>query len=187
MGVLETLASIAEEHDGVVPAAAAHHAGIAWSALVKLTARGRLERLSRGVYRFPLYPTSRASHAQLHEALAFLSAGNGPTAVVSHETALQLRHLSDGLPAFIHLTIPPDVRLRRFLPKLYRIHRALLEAEEAEIIEGLHVTTLQRTILDVAAFGRSDLALSAIRDAVAQGYLTAADARKLRNTIAHPR
>lgn len=184
MATIEALAGIAEDHDGVIPAAAARRAGIPAATLVKLANRGGLERVGRGVYRFPLFPQSRAPNAELYEALAFMAAGNGPKAVLSNETALQLRGVSDAMPAVIHLTIPPGVRLRRNVPKSYRLHRSTLAAEEIEYVEGLPTTTIQRTIKDVIIGGRRDLALAAIQDATSKGYLTRSEAAKLRRQAA---
>lgn len=178
--LLDTLAEIAEEHDGVIPASEARALGISSAALVKLASRGRLERLGRGVYRLPLFPSRFATNAELHEALARVAAGKGPAGVISHESALHVWEISDASPASIHITVPPGVRLRRTLPGTYKIHRAVLSDEDIALHEGVRVTSLVRTIRDMIKYDRRDLALSAIDDALRRGHLSPKVARQLR-------
>jgi predicted transcriptional regulator of viral defense system len=186
VSTLETLAHIAEEHDGVIPAAAARGAGISGVTLVKYAKHGHLERVSRGVYRLPIFPASLARHADLHEALAFFRSGNGPESVLSHETALQLRGLTDVSPALIHVTIPKSVRLRRAVPKRYRVHHSDIDAAAIEHVEGLAVTSVSRTIADIAATGRIDIAQAALRDAAQEGYIERRAARILQKELSLP-
>lgn len=176
---LDSLALIAEDHDGVIPAAAARRAGISANTLVKLAARGRLERVARGVYKLPTFPQSRARYTQFHEALALLSAGKGPRAAISHESALEVWGLSDASPAKVHATIQVTVRLRREVPPWLQVHRAHLPDSDIEQSGGLVVTSVERTISDVIESGRNDLAIQATRDAVASGLLTKARANRL--------
>ena len=176
---LETLALIAEDHDGVIPAAAARRAGISANTLVKLATRGRLQRVARGVYKLPIYPQSRARYAQFHEALALLSASKGPRAAISHESALEVWGLSDASSTKVHATIPPTVRLRRDVPPWMKVHRADLLDDEVEQSHGLLVTSVERTISDMIEIGRHDLGLQAVRDALASGILTKARANRL--------
>ena len=176
---LETLALVAEDHDGVIPAAAARRAGVSANTLVKLAARGRLQRVARGVYKLPIYPQSQARYAQFHEALAFLSASKGPRAAISHESALEVWGLSDASSAKVHATIPPTVRLRRDVPPWMKVHRAPLLDDDVEQSSGLLVTSVERTISDMIEIGRHDLGLQAVRDAVTSGMLTRARANRL--------
>lgn len=176
---LDTLALIAEDHDGVIPAAAARNAGISANTLVKLASRGRLERVARGVYRLPTFPQSRAKYAQFHEALALLAASKGPRAAISHESALEMWHLSDASSAKVHTTISEGVRLRRNVPQWMKVHRGDLPDGDVEELEGVRVTSVERTILDMIQLGRNDIALQATRDAVASGVLGKAHAHRL--------
>ncbi len=176
---LETLALVAEDHDGIIPAAAARRAGISANTLVKLASRGRLQRVARGVYKLPIYPQSQARYAEFHEALALLSASKGPRAAISHESALEVWGLSDASSAKVHVTIPPTVRLRRDVPQWMKVHRAHLLEDDVERVHGILVTSVERTILDIIEIGRHDLALQAVRDAVASGILTKARAKRL--------
>jgi predicted transcriptional regulator of viral defense system len=64
---MKELHALAEEHDGLLTSKEARALGIQDSVLVRLAQRGRLERMSRGVYRIAHYPTDRL--AQYREAV----------------------------------------------------------------------------------------------------------------------
>lgn len=148
--LLNEIMNIAEEHNGLVPCIDAREAGISASALVKMAQRGRLERVSRGVYRVPFFPTSSSHFSDYHEAIAWARAGHGPPAIISHESALALYGISDVLPAKFHLTIPKGSRFqRRAVPARITVHHADLADEEITTYEGAPVTKVERTIKDV--------------------------------------
>jgi hypothetical protein len=56
---LDELYALAKEHDGLLLSKEARALGIKDSVLVRLAQRGRLERMTRGVYRIAQYPTGR--------------------------------------------------------------------------------------------------------------------------------
>ena len=53
---IDELLPLAEQNDGFVTAAEARSLGITGSVLARLTQRGKLERVARGVYRIPYFP-----------------------------------------------------------------------------------------------------------------------------------
>ena len=57
---MDELYAIAEEHDGLLTSKQARAQGIQDSVLVRLAQRGRLERMSRGVYRIAHFPAGPA-------------------------------------------------------------------------------------------------------------------------------
>lgn len=63
--------------------------------------QGTFKRVHRGIYRLRDYPTSPREYV----AAAWLAVGRD-VAVVSDESALDLRDLSDITPAAVHLTVP---------------------------------------------------------------------------------
>src|ERR1700682_1665037 len=65
--VEDALREIAADHDGLFTAGEAKQAGVSQPVIVQLAARGRLNRLSRGLYAFPTWPTT--THRQYHEAV----------------------------------------------------------------------------------------------------------------------
>src|ERR1700682_6158745 len=83
------LYDLAKEHGGLFTAHEAQEAGFAPAHIVNLAARGQIERRSRGVYRFLLYP--RTQHEQLHEAVLWPQAHRHlPYSLISHTSALEL-------------------------------------------------------------------------------------------------
>jgi predicted transcriptional regulator of viral defense system len=180
---MDELYALAEEHDGLLPSKEARALGIKDSVLVRLAQRGRLERMSRGVYRIAHYPADRL--AQYREAILWARASQGPEhAALSHETALVLYGISDVNPSHVHLTVPLSARLRRERPKWITIHRADLAEDEIHIHEGLPVTAVARSIMDVLATShRAEIARQAIVEALREGLINAAQAGALRKQV----
>lgn len=145
---LERLREIALDQHGFVTAAQAVADGIPKVELPKLASRGRIERVSRGIYRVPQVPST--GHENL--ALAVLWTGVDE-ACISHETALAAWDVSDINPEAIHLTVGRDRRLRRAGGERYIIHRRDLEASQRTWWEGIPITTLPTTIADCVDSG----------------------------------
>jgi predicted transcriptional regulator of viral defense system len=182
---MDELFALAEEQDGLFTSKEARSLGIQDSVLVRLRQRGRLERMSRGVYRIAHYPAERL--AQYRETVLWAQASNGPERIaLSHETALLLYGISDVNPPRVNLTVPVSARMRRVHPKWIELHRANLATEDIQLHEGMPVTTVERSILDVlATTHRSDFARQAITDALRKGLLNPTQARALRKRINH--
>ena len=181
---MDELYDLAEEHDGLLTSRDARRLGIKDSVLARLAQRGRLERASRGVYRIALYPTSRLG--QYREAILWAQAGHhGPVRIaLSHETALSLYNVSDVNPSLVHLTVPKSARLRRESPAWITIHRADLTAQETGLHEGMPITTIERSIIDVlSTTRRADIARQAVSDALKEGLLSKIQASGLRRHI----
>jgi predicted transcriptional regulator of viral defense system len=176
---LDELLPLAEQNDGLVTATQARALGIRDSVLARLTQRGKLERVARGVYRIPYFPADRLS--QYREAILWARASKGPEQVaLSHETALGVFGISDVNPSRVHLTVPKDARLRRRKPKWIVIHQGDLPPSDVTTHEGLPVTTVAKSVLDVMdATGRLGLARQAIKDARKEGYISAAELNRL--------
>ncbi|MBL8233366.1 MAG: type IV toxin-antitoxin system AbiEi family antitoxin domain-containing protein [Bryobacterales bacterium] len=175
--------TLAEDHEGLFTSEQARNAGFADSVLARLAGRGRLERAARGVYRIPYIPLNRFS--QCREAVLWAQAHRGPMRVaLSFETALAVFGISDANPSRIHLTLPAGVRLRRQTPKAVQLHRADLAAGEITMVEGLPVTSVSRTVADLlASGGRMDLVKQAISDARREGFISSAEAQRLRRRV----
>jgi predicted transcriptional regulator of viral defense system len=182
---IDELLPLAEENDGLVTAAQARALGITDSVLARLTQRGKLERVARGVYRIPYFPADPLS--QYREAVLWARASHGPEQVVlSHETALGVYGISDVNPERVHLTVPKRARLRRQKPKWIVIHRSDLPSSDLTTHEGLPVTTVAKSVMDVMeTTGRSGLARQAIKDARKEGYISAAEFQRLTRQLSH--
>jgi predicted transcriptional regulator of viral defense system len=181
---MDELYALAEGHDGLLTSKEARALGIRDSVLVRLAQRGRLERMTRGVYRIAHYPTDQ--FAQYREAVLWAQANHhGPERIaLSHETALLLYDISDVNPSRVNLTVPKSARLRRKHPEWIMIHRADLTAEEVSQYEGMPVTIVERSIMDVlSTTHRTDVAMQAITDALREGLLSSDQAGSLRNRV----
>ena len=180
---IHELLVLAEENDGLVTANQARAIGIVDSVLARMTRRGKLERVARGVYRIPYFPADRLSHYR--EAILWARASHGPEKVaLSHETALAVYGISDVNPARFHITVPKDARLRRKKPKGIVIHRGTLSPSDVTTHEGLPVTTVAKSVLDVMdTTGRLGLARQAIKDARKEGYISAAEANRIKRQL----
>ena len=180
---MDELFALAEEHDGLLTSKEARAAGIQDSVLVRLAQRGRLERMTRGVYRIAHYPADHL--AQYREAALWAKASQGPECIaLSHETALLLYGISDANPSRVNLTVPTSARLRRKCPEWVAIHRANLSPQDIGEHEGLPVTTVSRSIMDILlATHRIDVARQSVSDAVREGLLNSAEASSLRRSI----
>jgi predicted transcriptional regulator of viral defense system len=162
----ERLYAVAEPQAGYFTTAQAKEAGYSQPQLTYYVRRGRFLRVKWGIYRLVLFPSSP------HEDLYVASLEAGPKAAVSHESALALHELSDVLPDAIHVTVPRSASRRH---AGLTLHTNQLHPEDVTSIAGIPVTTVPRTIADVAASGLADeLVIQAIRQAVQEGLATAA-------------
>ncbi len=164
-----------EQQAGYFAAAQARLAGFSRSLLSYHLATGRFKRVKPRVYRLVHFPAS--PYEDLF--VAWLQAG--PDAVLSHDSALALYDLSDLLPDQIHVTVPRTTSRRR--PGL-RLHTKRLGQEDVTRYEGLPVTTVPRTLVDLAAAGLADEQVQqGIREALRRGLVTRETL--LRLTAAH--
>lgn len=140
---LERLREIALDQHGFVTATQAVEDGIPKVELPKLASRGRIERISRGIYRVP--QVASTGHENL--ALAVLWTGANE-ACLSHDTALAAWDVSDINPEVIHITVGRERRLRRAGGEHYVIHSRDLEPAQRTWWKGIPITTLPTTIAD---------------------------------------
>ncbi len=139
----------ASEQAGYFTSAQAHALGYSPQLLGYHADRGRFERVRRGLYRLRDYPSSPREEVMA----AWLAAGR-ESAVVSHESALELLDLSDVVPSAIHLLVPRGRRWLRALPGVMAHTTAdALAPHEIVTRQGLRITAPMRTILDVADAG----------------------------------
>lgn len=129
--------------------------------------QGRFERLRRGLYRIPGFPSSQ--YDEIREK--WLAVGP-EKALVSHESALALLELSDNIPDQVHLLVPRRHRgLRR--PAGVVLHtRPDDEIIESVWREGMPATAPARTLIDVASELQPEQAALAARQALGRGLLT---------------
>jgi predicted transcriptional regulator of viral defense system len=157
----QRLYETAESQAGYFAARQARESGFTWERLSGNVKTGRFTRVRRGIYRLTQFPGSE------YEDLYVAWLRTGPDSVISHESALALYDLSDVLPSEIHLIVPRTSSRRR--PDI-RQHTHRLGTYEVTTREGLPVTTVVRTLADVAASGLAEEQVRlAIREAVERG------------------
>jgi len=172
----DTVHEIAIEQHGLFKATQATDRGVAPKTLVAMAARGRLARVSYGVYRDGRVPEDRWTP---YMAAALWPYGT-VVGLLTGETVLALRDLSDVNPAVIHIAVPAAYRARRPPPPGVVIHRADVPQTERMAIEGIPATTVARAIRDCAqAHLGPALLRHAIEDARKGGWLTSEEARDL--------
>ncbi|WP_086825185.1 hypothetical protein [Allokutzneria sp. NRRL B-24872] len=127
---------------------------------------GRLRRVQRGVY---LPRTVEATPLTVARAAILSSAV--PYAVASHDTAARVHGIA--LPEAArreHVTVPGDARKRDRADLVF--HTRALELGEVELRQGIPVTTVPRTLADLAARLARLPAVWALDDAFRRGLCT---------------
>jgi len=86
--------------------------------------------------------------------------------VATSSASLALYEISDVSPAKVHITLPVSFRMRRAVPRRLVLHYANLAKEDIRQVEGVPVTTAERTIRDAHA---DHLGPALVRQAIADG------------------
>ncbi len=149
------LGEIAADQWGLVTAAQAVEAGVEKMTLSRLTSAGMLTRIGHGVY--GITAAGLPSHAEIRAAWLRLDPGRAAwqrrvghpdSGVISHTSACLLHDIGDIPANRVEITVPrrrstrePDVGLLR----------GDLEPTDVTVINGLPVTTAERTIADLLA------------------------------------
>jgi predicted transcriptional regulator of viral defense system len=160
----DELYRIAEPQGGYFTSAQGARTGFSRKLLWHYQKTHKFLRVAHGIYRLGRFPSSGFEDL----FVAWLKCG--PKSFISHESALALYDLSDVLPAEVHVTVPRTASRRR---KGIRMHTNRLRPVDVVKREGLPVTSVPRTIGDVARTGLSeDHVARAIRDALQRGLTT---------------
>jgi len=179
--IRDELWEVAVDQYGYVTSADASRLGVPVVELSKLSQRGTLDRVSQGVYRFPEWPVSANDH--LMEAVLWT---RDPTAVLSHETALDVLDLCDINPTTLHLTVS-DRRYpirRRDMPDDLVIHYEHLDNAQRGWWEQIPTVMAQTAIEQGIRTGiRPDLLRQAIETAHRRSMVDGATADRLLGTL----
>lgn len=175
----QALYDVAASQEGLFTTRQAAAAGYSPPLLAHHLKAGRIARVRRGIYRLVRFPPSD----QEEFVTAWLwTEANG---VLSHQTALSLRGLSDALPAQIHITLPLSWRRRRFrVPRDIVLHHADVPPGERAWVGAVPVTSVGRTLNDCALVGLSpDLLRQAAKQALARGLVKKAELTEVRTAL----
>jgi predicted transcriptional regulator of viral defense system len=178
--IYNSLFDLATEQYGYVTAEEAVELGVYKSRLPEMATRGVVERVDRGLYRFPAVPRTRLD--QYMEAVLWPHRARG---VISHASALDLHDMCDVNPAHIDVTVPRGYRVTRRPPQIYRLHHRDLRAEEIARHEGIPVVTPRRAIMDaIEAHLGQGLIRQAIETARGRGSITRKEVLELEHVMA---
>jgi very-short-patch-repair endonuclease len=152
---LQRVFALAAKQHGVVSRAQLLELGMHAEAIKYRVRRGRLHSVHRGVY--------AVGRPQLTRRGTLLAAvlSCGPGAALSHEAAAEVLGIRRQKAGAIDVTVP---RARRGRPGI-RIHRAALPANERTERHGIPVTSVVRTLVDLATGLRRDELEAAVNEA----------------------
>lgn len=158
------LYALAAEQSGYFTAAQAKRLGYSYPAQAHHVNAGNWLRVDRGIFRLSEWIPD------IHDDLVRWTLWSRNRAVVSHETALGVYVVGEFEPPRVHLTVPSGFRMK---DDALVLHKADLPDEDIVERTGFRLTTLARSLVDVAAqsFDEEQLA-RAIEDARSGGTVT---------------
>ena len=157
----EIIRDLAARQHGVVARRQLLDAGLSIKAVRVRAERGQLLRLHRGVY--------AVGHRQLRREGHWLAAvlAIGPGAVLSHRDAAGLHGIRPANHATTEVTSPARGRKAAGIV----VHHATLLPDDVTTIHAIPVTTLARTLVDLASVVPADHLAKALREADQQQRL----------------
>jgi len=168
---IEVLYHLAEPRAGYFTTAQAGDVGVSRQQLSYLARTGSIERVAHGIYRLVRFP------AQRFEDVIVACLWADDDAAASHDTALAVYELTDAMPTRIHVTVPRPFRGQR---RGVVVHVAPLDPSERTSRASVPVTTVERTIADVAQQSGTAAAVEAATQAIERGLGTR---RRLRDAL----
>jgi very-short-patch-repair endonuclease len=170
LSTARALAAIADAQWGVVARRQLLDAGVSERAIHGRLTSGLLVPLHRGVY--------AVGHARLRKEARWLAAVLAvPGAVLSHRDAAGLH----GIRPANHLTVDVTTKGRAADHKGIEVHRTrMLDEQDVTLIQGIPVTSLARTLVDLAGVVPRDHVHKALRQAE---KLHVFDVRALRDVL----
>lgn len=170
------LFEIADQQQGYFTSLQAQECSISRSNFHLKLKSGEWIKEMRGIYRLVHYPISKRPELVLWILWSCDKKGK-PQGIWSHETALDIRELSDIMPTKLHMTVPSQFKRRIDLPKQLRLHYAEIPESDIETCQGYRITTTLRTLVDVDKEERvsSEHITQAIRQALQSGMISHQD------------
>ena len=183
MGSQNQLFEIADRQQGFFTAKQAEECGYKRSNFHLRLASGEWTQEGRGIYRLGRYPVTDRPELVLW-SLWSRNLQDIPQGVWSHETALDIHELSDVMPAKMHMTVPPNFRRRKELPKVLCLHGGILENADVEERQGYKVTTPLKTIIDCIEeeIVADNFVSQAIHQALKRGIVLESELKGIRET-----
>lgn len=158
------LFALAADQAGYFTAAQAKALGYSYPAQAHHVNAGNWQRIDRGIFRLSEWIPD------VHDDLVRWTLWSKGRAVVSHDTALGVYGVGEFESPRIHLTVPPGFRMDH---EALLLHVAELPADDVVDRTGFRVTTVARSLVDVATISSDEDQLArAIEEALAKGTLT---------------
>jgi predicted transcriptional regulator of viral defense system len=142
-----------------------------------MKARGELERIGHGVYRFPQVPVTERT--PFIEAVLWV----GKEAALSHDAVLALHGLAFANPSVIRVVTPHRVRRKRPASTPVKIIRRALPAAELTQYFNIPSTTVARALVDCRSLIMPSRLLDAAKAARDEGLLRSAEYEELLNQL----
>ncbi len=158
------LYALASAQGGFFTAADARELGYSYQAQAHHVAAGNWLRVDRGLFRLAEWMP------EMHDELIRWTLWSRGRAVVSHESALAVHGIGELESPRVHLTVPLGFKMR---DPAVALHHA--ELPESDVVQqrGFRITTVVRTLIDVAALSADEDQLSrAIQQAREAGMCT---------------
>lgn len=159
------LFSLAADQGGYFTAAQAKKIGYSYPAQAHHVGAGNWLRIDRGLFRLAEWVPN------IHDDLIRWTLWSRGRAVVSHESALSVHGIGEFESARVHLTVPPGFSTREGTSVV--LHRAELTGVDVVKRTGFSLTTVIRSLIDLAALSAEEDQLArAIEEARDGGLLT---------------
>lgn len=169
------LRQVASRQGGYLTASQARDAGYSYQAQAHHVAAGNWLRVHRGIFRIEDEPYD------LHDDKFQWILWSKGRAVISHETALDVHEVGELESAKTHVTVPPGFTMRH---RALKIHHAALDERDLDERSAFPVTTVLRSIIDVAAVHvDGDQLARLVDEAVAAGHCTVLELRQRSEAI----
>ncbi len=152
---------MAAEQHGVISREQALAAGMSRRAVEHRVATGRWRAIHRGVY------VPRAVPPSWHQRLLAAVLRGGPRACASHRSAAVLWELDGIEERVIEISVPTAHRIRGAT-----VHRRPWDEAGFEVVDGIRVTRIERTIVDLAGVVSPERAALAPDDALRRALTT---------------
>ena len=166
---------LAADQAGYFSAAQAKALGYSYPAQAHHERAGNWHRIDRGIFRLADWIPDA------HDELARWNLWSKGRAVVSHDTALSVYGVGEFESPRIHLTVPTGFRMR---DDALILHRADLPEEDIVSRPGFRLTTLTRSLVDVAEdHADEDQLARALREALDLGTITRRQLRSRAETV----
>lgn len=148
---------------GYFTAAQALEVGYSYQAQKYHVDHGNWIRVDRGLLRLPGWPPAA------DDSYARWTVWSRGLGVISHDSALAVHQLSDANPRRVHLTVPPGFRAT---DDAVVTHLGELDTVDVENRGAWRVTTVERTLQDVAGAATQEIVDDAVADALDRELVT---------------